>query len=239
VADLLHVALDAHGGLDRWNELQRVDARLSVTGALWYIKETPNVFSSLWLRADTRTERLALWPVQGLGRRTVLEDGQMTLQTDAGELLEVRDLPANGSEGSTLKSAWNDLDAAYFASVSLWSDFTVPFLYTYPGVLTREVQSRSEGGETWRALRATIPDHIRSHAGEQTAYFGDDGLLRRLDYASIQLGGTTCANYASNLVAVDGIVVPTQRRIWTYDDRGAKISDPLLVSVDVLEVTFS
>lgn len=237
--NLLDVALDAHGGLDRWNELQRFDARLSVTGALWYIKQTPHVSSSLWLRADTRAERLTLWPVQRQGRRTVLEDGQLTLQTDAGELLEVRDPPPSRSTGQTLSSAWEDLDAAYFASVSLWTDFTVPFLYTYPGVVTREVEGRAEDGESWRGLRVTLPTRIRSHAREQTAYFGADGLLRRLDYASAQLGGTACVNYAQAVVDADGIMVPTQRRIWTSDALGARISEPLLVSVDVLEATFS
>src|ERR1700692_11349 len=32
--DLLQVAVDAHGGLSRWNQLKRVKASLSITGAI-------------------------------------------------------------------------------------------------------------------------------------------------------------------------------------------------------------
>jgi hypothetical protein len=33
--DLLQVAVDAHGGLSRWNQLKRGQGNLSITGAIW------------------------------------------------------------------------------------------------------------------------------------------------------------------------------------------------------------
>jgi hypothetical protein len=40
---LLKLAIEAHGGLNRWNDLKSVKAHLSVTGVLWHVKGRPDV----------------------------------------------------------------------------------------------------------------------------------------------------------------------------------------------------
>jgi hypothetical protein len=40
---LLKLATEAHGGLNRWNELKSLKAHLSVTGVLWHVKGRPDV----------------------------------------------------------------------------------------------------------------------------------------------------------------------------------------------------
>jgi len=39
----------------------------------------------------------------------------------------------------TRETPWDDTDVAYFSSEALWTYLTVPFLYTYPGVVTEEL----------------------------------------------------------------------------------------------------
>ena len=41
--DLLQVAVDAHGGLERWNQLKTVKASVSITSAIWQLKGKPDV----------------------------------------------------------------------------------------------------------------------------------------------------------------------------------------------------
>ncbi len=38
MGDLLDLALEAYGGLERWHEIQSLDARLSLTGGLYRLK---------------------------------------------------------------------------------------------------------------------------------------------------------------------------------------------------------
>ena len=38
--DLLQLAVNAHGGIDRWNKLTWVDTDLSMTGAIWSVSPT-------------------------------------------------------------------------------------------------------------------------------------------------------------------------------------------------------
>jgi hypothetical protein len=92
-------------------------------------------------------------------------------------------------------------------------------------------------GETWRRLKVTFPDHIKSHTREQISCFGPDGLLRRHDYEVDILGGATGLNYASDYRNVDGIVIPTQRRVYAYQGDYQRVPEPLLVKIDMGEIT--
>jgi hypothetical protein len=79
---------------------------------------------------------------------------------------------------------------AYFASEALWTYLTSPFLYTYPGFESEEIEPWHENGEEWRGLKVTFPDHIASHTKTQITHFGPNGLMRHRNYAVNILGGT-------------------------------------------------
>jgi hypothetical protein len=65
-----------------------------------------------------------------------------------------------------------------------------------------------EDGQTWRTLLVTYPDTIVAHHRQQTCYFDDAGLLRRLDYSVDILGGGPAVHYPSAYRELDGIMVP-------------------------------
>jgi hypothetical protein len=39
--DLLKLAVEAHGGLDRWNKVKAIKVAASITGGIWYVKGKP------------------------------------------------------------------------------------------------------------------------------------------------------------------------------------------------------
>ena len=102
--------------------------------------------------------------------------------------------------------------------------------------LTEEIPSIQVEGETWRRLKVTFPDYVKSHTREQISCFGPDGLLRRHDYTVDILGGATGLNYASEYRDVDGIIIPTKRRIYAYEGDYQLVKEPLLVSIDMGEI---
>ncbi|MDY7563380.1 hypothetical protein QN382_11415 [Pseudomonas sp. 10B1] len=152
---------------------------------------------------------------------------------------EQRDHPADSFASHTRESPWDLVHVAYFASEALWTYLTSPFLYTYRGFQCREIEPWQENGEQWRRLEVIFPDYIESHTRKQITHFGPDGLMRRHDYTVDILGGATGANYVSDYREVQGLMMPTQRRIFAYDEAGQKISDPLLVSLDFSNLIFS
>ena len=114
-----------------------------------------------------------------------------------------------------------------------------PFLYTYPGFVTEELAPWEENGEPWRPLKVIVPDSIASHSREQVVYFGPDGLLRRHEYTVDVMGGASGFNYAADYRNVDGIVVPTKRRVYAADANKQKIPEPVLVAIDIRDISFS
>lgn len=237
--DLLAFAIKAHGGLERWNSFTKLRSQVSIDGAIWHLKQQPGQLFDKTFEINTQSERLSITPFAGPAQRSVFVPGQLTLETLDGSVIEQREQPARAFDGHRLETPWDLLHVAYFASEALWTYMTSPFLYTYPGFESREIEPWQENGEEWRRLEVTFPDSVESHTRTQITHFGPDGLMRRHDYTVDILGGATGANYVSEYRDVQGLMMPTRRRIYAYDEAGQKVPEPLLVSLDFSELFFS
>jgi len=57
---LLDIAVEAHGGLDRWRQISSISVAASITGAIWFVKGKGDFLKEVVLTADTKTERLTV-----------------------------------------------------------------------------------------------------------------------------------------------------------------------------------
>jgi hypothetical protein len=81
----------------------------------------------------------------------------------------------------------------------------------------------------------TYPDDVPARTKVQKLYFGDDFMLRRLDYTTDVLGGVA-AHYCYDPKTFDGLVVPTLRRVVTRTPEGPNLSGPTAFVLDYTEV---
>ena len=88
-------------------------------------------------------------------------------------------------------------------------------------------------------MKVTFPDDVKSHTKEQISCFGPDGLLRRHDYTVDILGGATGLDYATGYRNIDGIIVPATRRVFAYEGDYRLVKEPLLVAIDMGEITLT
>lgn len=235
--DLLAWAVEAHGGLPRWNEFRQLEAALSIDGAIWHLKRAPGLLQGKTVSMATHEQRIAISEFDGSNGRVLFEDDRIIFEKE-GLPSQVFDNPVSAFAGQTLETPWDPVHVAYFASEALWTYLSSPFLYTYPGFATREIAPWHENGEEWRRLEVTFPDTIASHTRTQVTHFGPDGLMRRHDYTVDILGGATGANYPGDYRDFQGIMVPTTRRIFAYDENLKMIPEPLLVSIDISHLSF-
>jgi hypothetical protein len=234
--DLLQLAVHSHGGLKRWNEISTIEVAASITGAIWFVKGQGDYLKDVVMTVDTRKERLVT-DFPGQDKRLIFEPKRIVMEKVDGTPIETRENPEKSFEGQVRETPWDDIQVAYFQGEALWTYLNTPFLYTQMGFVTEEIASIKVDGETWRRLKVTFPDHIKSHTREQISCFGPDGLLRRHDYTVDILGGATGLNYASEYRDVGGIIVPTRRRIYAYEGDYQLVPEPLLVKIDMGEVT--
>jgi hypothetical protein len=196
------------------------------------------LFSDARYEADTHTQRATLGRFGAPDHRVRFTTNKLILETDAGDVLESRDNPRAAFLGHVNETPWDQLHAAYFDGYALWTYLTQPFLYSYPGFECREIEPWYENGEKWRRLKVIFPDNIASHTREQISYFGPDGLMRRHDYAVDVLGGATGAHYIDDYRDISGIQVPHRRRVYPRAADNQKVSEPLLVSIDISRAEF-
>jgi hypothetical protein len=237
--DLLAFAINAHGGLGRWNRFTKVEADVSIDGAIWYAKQLPRILVDKVFEVATREQHVAVAPYGGKDSRLIYTPERVWFEGPDGAVLESRHNPEHAFAGQTAETPWDKFHAGFFAGEALWTYLTLPFLYTYPGFVVEEIEPRRENGETWRSLKATFPDSVTSHTKTQITRFDPDGLMRRHDYTVDILGGAAGANYTSDYRDFQGIKMPTKRRIYPRDADMQKVPEPLLVSIDFRSLTFS
>ncbi|KLI07954.1 hypothetical protein ACT17_02320 [Mycolicibacterium conceptionense] len=236
--DLTEFAMDAHGGLDRFNKFTYLTARLVQGGVLWGLKGKPTVLEHANVRVHLKQEWVSHWPFAPTDNHSEFTPQRVTIATPAGEVVEKLDDPRASFAGYDMETPWSDAQVGYFAGYTMWTYLTSPFLLAQPGVVTQEIDPWTENGEQWRRLRVTFPPEIATHSTIQTFYFDGSGLLRRHDYDVDIQGSNPAARYLLDPVTVSGIVLPSKLRIYPRNPDNSAATDPLIVSVDLSDFAF-
>jgi hypothetical protein len=70
MTDLLDLAVQAHGGMERWRQLSSIRIAASITGAIWFVKGQGDALKDVVLTVDTTTERVTKTSRTGTGARS-------------------------------------------------------------------------------------------------------------------------------------------------------------------------
>lgn len=235
---LLEEAIEAHGGMGRWQGVREIVARARSGGFALASRFKPRAFRAYEVRVSTVEPRAVISPYPGPGRRGVFEGARVKIESDAGAVLAERVNPREAFRRLRRQIWWDHLDALYFGGYALWNYFCAPFLLRRPGFELQELEPWEERGERWRRLRVAFPPDVPTHCREQIFYFGAGGLLRRLDYTAEVFGGwAKAAHYCREHRSFAGLVVPTRRRVLPRAPSGRPRPWPTLVWIEIDDVT--
>ncbi|WIW44483.1 hypothetical protein ML401_23670 [Bradyrhizobium sp. 62B] len=235
---LLANAIEAHGGLDRWNAHSLLTATIVTGGDFWALKGLDQDQAPRTMRIELHRERASVEPFGKPGQRTDFSPERIAIVAAGERVVAERNNPRAAFAGHDMRTHWDPLHRAYFNGYALWTYMTAPFLLAMDGFEVREIEPWREGPEVWRGLRATYPAAIASHSDEQDFYFGPDMLIRRHDYRVEIAGNFAAAHYVSDPVSIDGIMIPTRRRAYLRGEDLAPMRDELMVSIDLSELRF-
>jgi hypothetical protein len=234
--DLANLAIEAHGGLERWRRFTTLSVHGINGGVLWGAKGKAGVLGDVTVTVDLRNEKVSHWPFGSPDRRSRFEPQRVALEDASGKVVEELLQPRSSFKGHTLETPWSDLQLAYFVGCAMWTYMNTPFFLARPGVEYEEIEPWQEAGETWRRLKVHFPAHIATHSTEQMLYFDQKGLLKRHDYHVEISGGIGAAHYVSDLKEFSGIVFPTKHRIFGLQPDGHAAPEPLVVSIDMDQI---
>jgi hypothetical protein len=236
--ELLGRILDAHGGMDRWNEFQKVDATIVSGGGLFPLKGVVQDSNPRRMTVWLHEERSSVLPYGAPDQRTMFTPEKIAIEKLDGTLVAERNAPRDSFAAHQMSTPWDALHRAYFNGYALWTYLTTPFLLAMDGVRVEETDTWREGTETWRVLRANFPVSIETHSLIQDFFFDEDLMLRRHDYNVNIAGGFNAAQLTSDYVVADGIRLPTKRRAYTRGPDRRPILEMLMVSIDIRVVRF-
>jgi hypothetical protein len=238
--DLLRFTIEAHGGLENWLKFDRISARIICGGVTWQMKQQPGVLDDIHVSSDTKREFTTHYPFINKGWGSSFEPHRVAILDENDDVIEELDNPRASFAGHTTETPWTKLQLAYFAGYAMWTYFNAPFNFAGPEYKVQELTPWQENGETFRRLQVTYPEEIATHGPVQTFYIDKQGLIKRHDYNVDVFGGSAAAHYLSDYVDVQGIKVATKRRVYVrLEDNTALLPDPLLVSVDLSEISLS
>jgi hypothetical protein len=215
--DLLEQAIATIGGPKLWKTLRSLRIDISIGGPIWAMKGWPKdkTFDQV-LTVDTTTEHIVFTPFTRPDQQMVFDAvaDSVAMQTLDGQLVEKLEPARAGFKGMLRNSAWDARHLGYFLGYACWNYFTTPFLFSYPGVVAREIEPWHEAGQTWRRLHVRFPRSVATHNPEQIFYFDSQGLQRRMDYIVEINGSTLVGHYTSRYKNFGGLQVATRRRVF-------------------------
>jgi hypothetical protein len=238
VNELLAGILENHGGMDRWNGYEKVEATIVSGGGFFPLKGVPQDPSPRQMSAWLHEERSSVWPFGAPDQRTMFTPDRIAIEKLDGAVVAERRAPKDSFAGHQMNTPWDPLHRAYFNGEAVWTYLTTPFLLAMDGVEVEETAPWQEGSETWRVLRAYFPGSIETHSLIQDFFFGEDLRLRRHDYTVSIAGGFAAAQLTSDYVVADGISLPTKRRAYTRGPDRRPIKEMLMVAIDFSDVRF-
>lgn len=235
---LLAQIIDAHGGIERWNQYKKIEATLVSGGGLFRLKGLPQDATPRRMTVWLHEERSSVFPFGAPDQRTMFTPERIAIEKLDGTIVSERRIPRDSFAGHQMSTPWDALHRAYFNGEALWTYLTTPFLLAMDRVRIEETEPWREGTETWHVLRAYFPGSIETHCGIQDFFFGEDLMLRRHDYSVNIAGGFPAAQLTSDYVVANGIHLPTKRRAYTRGSDRRPIVEMLMVSIDISEIRF-
>jgi len=223
--ELLELVLHAHGGLERWLQMQAIDVRLSILGSLYELKGFPEGLPGVAARLDTTRPAVTILPYLIPNARGRFTPERVWIEGADGEIVDERSSPRQSFAQHGLRTPWDQLQRLYFTGYTVWNALAIPFLLASSRMRCEEIEEHRENGDTWRRLRVTFPPEVPTHSTEQTLYFDQEGRLRRLDY-TIDIAGATVAHYCDGHATVSGLLFPTSHRVVRRSSAGLQVSKP-------------
>src|SRR5262252_844631 len=189
MSTLIEDAIAGHGGPERWSQVRGLRFRVRIGGAILASRLASPRRRTVEAFVDTGRPYSTFSPFPSIGHTGIFDGDHVRIDNAAGETIAAQDIRRRPDGRPVRRWPWTDLDVLYFFGYAIWNYSVIPYVFLWPGFESREEEPWQErDGTWWRRLRVTYPAAFPTHCREQTMYFDEAGLLRRLDYTADVFG---------------------------------------------------
>ena len=238
VHNIVERIVEAHGGVDRWKELEAIEATISVRGFLFKAKRRP-ILNRVRVRASAHEPKFIFYDFPRSGQNSeFIGDEEVRIMAADNRIVTSRRQPRSAIRGLRRQLYWDALDFAYFGGYATWNYLVSPFLFLKEGFHFDKLEPLPQVSELPLRLQVSFPNSLPTHCKKQIFYFDHDYLLRRLDYtAEVVSRWAHTAHICENYQDFDGLKIPTKRRVLPLLFGSKPLSGPIIVAIDIHDLS--
>jgi hypothetical protein len=235
---LLAEVLEAHGGLERWKTHKELSSTIVSGGTLWSLKGVDMTPIPRVVTTDLRRQWMSVTPFGDPNWTMTWMPNHVKIQSNAGDVIAERENPRQAFAGHLFNTPWDPLHLAYFNGYAMWTYHALPFVLAEPGYHVTEIAPIEQDGINLRGISVRFPIGIHTHTSEQRLYFTDDRMLCRLDYEVDIWVNTAASHIITDYITVDGLRLPTKRRVHPRAPDGSFDRGVDRVTIDMSNYAF-
>ena len=170
---IVHEAIEAHGGMDYWSSIGALEAEISASGFLFTAKQRP-VLHRVRMRAVTDEPRFTFFDFPKPGQTAeLIGNDEVRILDGKRNIVAKRENPRAEFRGIRRQFIWDDLDFIYFAGYATWNYLTMPFILQRKGFRIEALEPLPGTLGQFTRLQVTFPADIPTHSRQQIFDFDD------------------------------------------------------------------
>src|SRR5688572_3918934 len=118
---ILAQAIEAHGGLDRWEKLRTISATLHSGGSFFELHNIPADPEPRQVTAWLHEERICIRPAGASDRFSHMTANSVMVKSDSGETLLERTGTPGALHRPLIENPWGPLELITFSSYAMWT----------------------------------------------------------------------------------------------------------------------
>lgn len=232
---LLEEVIEVHGGLQRWQAVDVIQASLSSGGLAFASHMQPFALHGLKIAVQPHARRVALHGFCQPGWSGIWTPEHVQIRDGNDVLVAERRAPRAQFSRPLKQVCWDKLDILYFAGYALWNYLSFPYILALPGVTVAE---QEDGGQSSaRRLAATFSRDIPTHSASQVFHVDASGHLVRHDYTAEVIGRwANAANFCLASEQVAGFRFYTRRKVYPRMGQRIVLPFPTLVWIEIDDI---
>lgn len=235
---LVAEVIERHGGLKVWNDVNKIIVRLSFGGLAFNSRFNRRGTKERDLCVHLKSPKVVFHDYPTRGRKGTFDRDEVWITNKYEAEIKHRLHARDSFRKLSNRLYWDDLSLLYFAGYACWNYISFPILLTLPGVETKELPDWKENNEIWRRIAVRFPQDIPTHCKEQIYYFDEELKIVRHDYnPEIFASWARAAHYCYDHQIVDGLLIPSKRRVYPRTANNNSLGFPTLVWIDIKKVT--